>query len=245
MANTTYWDDSFPNTHNVSSLALDEAAAIFGSDLAPDFVLSVSPGIPTDKQIHTLKRIASRNASTASKIRTHLSSLRRAFSAPHLDNTMPNSPVVPTRSNTDPAVHNSGFNVSRTGTDTSTRSIEKERKHQTALRERLKNDFNDEGIYHRLELHQEGPDSKPYLNDVANADRAIKSAKTFLQLHQTQTTIKQLEARSSINSNSALSNDNEVPRCPSPETLPSDAQPPIFSNEHEDSITWHHEVTTT
>jgi len=47
IGSTTYFDDNFPNTHNVSRLALDEAAAFFGEKLAPEFILNISPGIPS------------------------------------------------------------------------------------------------------------------------------------------------------------------------------------------------------
>ncbi|KAJ9652359.1 hypothetical protein H2198_008398 [Neophaeococcomyces mojaviensis] len=137
IGETAYWDDSFPNTHNVSKIALDEAATIFGKELKPDFVLSISPGIPTQKEIDTLHRVASRNASTNLKIRYHFDSLRRALSGVGVLNPVPKLPVVSAHSQSSPELHGNEFNLGRTGTTSSISSIETERKHQESIKSSL------------------------------------------------------------------------------------------------------------
>lgn len=51
---TTFFDDTFPHAHPISSIALDEATALYGSQLEISVLLNVGPGIPSDNDCQEL-----------------------------------------------------------------------------------------------------------------------------------------------------------------------------------------------
>lgn len=51
---TTFFDDTFPHAHPISSLALDEAVALYGNHLEVSVLLNVGPGIPSDNDCQEL-----------------------------------------------------------------------------------------------------------------------------------------------------------------------------------------------
>lgn len=53
--NTTYSDDGFPNPHNITDLAMDEAYHIYGERPALSVIVNIGPGIPSDHDIEKLQ----------------------------------------------------------------------------------------------------------------------------------------------------------------------------------------------
>jgi len=200
IGSTTYWDDTFPHTHNVSALALDEAAALFdtngGAKTAPAFILSISPGIPTDDEIGCLQKCARKNASVTHRAKTAaMFHLRRVNSDRIMVNRGDAEPQDQ-KSQSCPTLPGHEFNVKRTDTNSSISSLKTERKHQKAIRTRLEHDFGDRQLYHRLELEQDDSIMKPYLNDITEPEKAMDLTKKYLMLPATLSIIESLVARS-------------------------------------------------
>ncbi|KAK5084628.1 hypothetical protein LTR05_005706 [Lithohypha guttulata] len=219
---TTYWDDSFPNTHNVSGLALDESSTIFGEHVAPQFVLSISPGIPTDKDIDTLRGIAHKNASTTFKVRHGLMSLpglRRVYSGNGTIKSPDHRPASEMRSQSAPTFSRFGVSVKRSNTGSSIESFEQERVHQKTIKHRLTDQFRDDTIYHRLELLADKSNERPYLDDIAAPERANKLADSFLKLPQTSHEIDRLISRCRIQVPDHENITENPERSPSPEQI--------------------------
>lgn len=192
MGETTYWDENFPETHDISGLALDEATAFFSETLAPQFVLHINPGIPTDHEIRSLQKVARRNISTTSRIQDAFRRASRTFSAG--DSTGSSSGPQSQRGRpskmTDEQYCEGRSSVRRRS---SASSMERAREHCRNIRTRLHNEFGDDTIYHRLELPPELQENKPsYLNDVAFPDRATSLATEFLKLRSSQHIIESL-----------------------------------------------------
>lgn len=191
---TTYFDDNFPNTHNVSRLALDEAAPFFGENVAPEFILNISPGIPSEKQIMSLQEVASKNGPAAFRFQFKL---RRAFSADGTTRTMARQILQPQRARSEDTVPSPGEAEQCLGRPNT--SFKHELKHQNLIREYLAQQFGSgcQHLYHRLDLGSQrgksGP--TPYLNDIAKREDAIKLADSFLKRPETQQLLTILTAR--------------------------------------------------
>ncbi|EXJ67176.1 uncharacterized protein A1O5_09823 [Cladophialophora psammophila CBS 110553] len=54
IGNTVFYDEIFPQSHPISSLALDEALRLYGEDLEISVLLNIGPGIPADKDCEEL-----------------------------------------------------------------------------------------------------------------------------------------------------------------------------------------------
>lgn len=188
-----YWDDSFPRTHNVSCLALDEAESLFGAYETLDFVLNISPGIPSPEDIKQLQRTASKNSSTSSKRGWKV---RKIFMPRGLAGLARRPTCPQIRAATIPMSDRELRERNRLddSTGTSYDAHEKERGHQYAIKQRLKEQEQRTGrnqIYFRLELTAQGGE-KPYLDDIAKPDRAMQLAHKFLEFKNTKDTISRL-----------------------------------------------------
>ncbi|KIX92306.1 uncharacterized protein Z520_12052 [Fonsecaea multimorphosa CBS 102226] len=54
IGDTVFFDEIFPQSHPISSLALDEALRIYGTDVEISVLLNIGPGIPVDKDCEEL-----------------------------------------------------------------------------------------------------------------------------------------------------------------------------------------------
>lgn len=185
----TYWDDSFPRTHNVSNLALDEADSIFGKASDLDFILNISPGVVSPADVDKLKRTASMHSSKAPTRRKW--SPKRFFSF----SKVTDDPQLQMWTEADPRTNGRRKYPERSDTSSSTSSDASERElgHQKAIRERLRHDprtADRHDIYFRLELTARG--DKPYLDDVAMPDHAMQLAHEYLQREDAKTTLRQI-----------------------------------------------------
>lgn len=238
IASTTYLDDTFPHTHNVSELALDEAAALFhtndGTKTAPAFILSISPGIPTDNEIGQLQKCARKNASITFRVRTAPRFyLRRAKTDEGMVNQVEPEPQDQKRSISCPALLGHEVSVKRTDTDSSISSVETERKHQEAIKDRLGRDFQDRTLYHRLELLQDKSVTKPYLNDIAEPERAMDLTERYLMLPATVSVIDRLVAKSRASSSTRSLSYTSQRRCETPQPTATTHLPiTTFAQDH-------------
>jgi hypothetical protein len=58
IAGTTYYDESFPQSHPVSRLALDEAIHLYGQRVDVSVLLNIGPGIPSEGDCRELDLMA-------------------------------------------------------------------------------------------------------------------------------------------------------------------------------------------
>ena len=54
VAKTTFFDETFPQSHPISSIALDEAIGLYGRGANISLLLNIGPGIPADKDCQEL-----------------------------------------------------------------------------------------------------------------------------------------------------------------------------------------------
>jgi len=235
IGSMTYWDDTFPHTHNVSELALDEAAALFdANDLtktAPAFVLSISPGIPTDDEIGCLQKCARKNASVTHRAKTTAMFHLRRVNSDRIMVNRGNAEPQDQKSKSCPTLPGHEFNVRRTDTSSSMSSFKTERKHQQAIKTRLGRDFGDRDLYHRLELEQDDSIRKPYLNDITEPDKAMDLTTRYLMLSTTQSVIESLVARSRGPSNSRSISYTSQRRSETPQPMTTPDLPDTISSQ--------------
>lgn len=193
----TYWDDSFPLTHNVSELALDEAASLFGKkrSMNLDFVLNISPGVVSKKDVDELSRQSSH---TSSRLRWKD---RRFFSSSRLHELTKLEKFVKKRraSYAGPGSVQNQPERSETSSSTSSDASQTEKGHQKAIKERLlayEATSQRKELYFRLELPAKS--EKPYLNDVGKPDLAMQLAQDFLGQGQTQIIMNTMIPQDSI-----------------------------------------------
>ena len=58
IGNTAFFDEKFPQSHPITSIALDEALGIFGTDVQMSVLLNIGPGIPSEKDRLTLEEMS-------------------------------------------------------------------------------------------------------------------------------------------------------------------------------------------
>ncbi|ETI29488.1 hypothetical protein G647_01941 [Cladophialophora carrionii CBS 160.54] len=58
IGNTTFFDETFPQSHPISSVALDEAKCLYGREVEISILLNIGPGIPADKDCQELDLMA-------------------------------------------------------------------------------------------------------------------------------------------------------------------------------------------
>jgi hypothetical protein len=54
IGNTTFFDETFPQSHPISSVALGEAKRLYGQEVEISILLNIGPGIPADKDCQEL-----------------------------------------------------------------------------------------------------------------------------------------------------------------------------------------------
>lgn len=195
-----YCDDNFPRTHNVSDLALDETISLFGKErgMRLDFVLNISPGVVSPKDVDELSRQVS--ASTRKrwwKARRFLSDSRLHERKEH----KVLASCVPIRGSSYSGQTYEAGRPGRSDTSSSTSSdaSQTERGHQKAIRERLlayAPTSGREELYFRLELSAKN--DKPYLNDIAKPELAMQLAQDFLHQSDTQSILDRMVPQTSI-----------------------------------------------
>ena len=223
IRNTVYWDDDFPNTHNVSALALDEAEKLCEArspETAPALVLNISPGLPTGRDVSVLRQCAWRNASVSHKAHYYLRRVLTWNGVPA--STTEQEPELQPRSQSMSMLDKlAPRTVTRSDTADSKNSQQSEKEHQRIIHARLRTKYDDEDIYHRLELPSEAQESRPYLNDVARPNQAIKLAQEYLMLPSTVQTINSLVSR--------VAGGSYRVRDITPETDPRSASPELIT----------------
>ncbi|EXJ59672.1 hypothetical protein A1O7_03818 [Cladophialophora yegresii CBS 114405] len=58
IGNTTFFDETFPQSHPISSIAFDEAKRLYGREVEISILLNIGPGIPADKDCQELDLMA-------------------------------------------------------------------------------------------------------------------------------------------------------------------------------------------
>ena len=183
FGSTTFLDTEFPNPHNITNLAIDEAYHLFGEKPPISMILNIGPGIPTDNDIKKL------------------SALSRTFSWPHITSirswrkqkaAQTSSPPISVASDIqEDQVPNRSDTTSSTGSASSL-AREVERGHEKHIRERLRREYNEPRIYHRLGMPVHDDLS---LNDVFFIGASNKAVDNFLADDMTKTLVQEAAQR--------------------------------------------------
>lgn len=170
IGSTTYSDNGFPNPHNITELAMDEAYHIYGKRPPLSVIVNIGPGIPSETDVVKLQKLS------------------RRFSWPYW---LPgiNKAILPTKSTRGSSATStprsscspkSVDSPDRTDTSSSSSSEaeEVERQMEANIKGRLENDYHDVKIFTRL-APPTAPD-KLALNDVQVISACSKEIDKFL-----------------------------------------------------------------
>lgn len=58
VGNTVFFDDTFPQSHPITLIALDEAFGIYGTDVPISVLLNIGPGIPSERDRQELEEMS-------------------------------------------------------------------------------------------------------------------------------------------------------------------------------------------
>lgn len=193
IGSTTYSDNGFPNPHNITDLAMDEAYHIYGPKAPLSVIVNVGPGIPSDNDILKLQ-VLGRTFSWPSWLPINTRVRLSPKSSPS------SSPTSSTKSSTELKDVVSPPR-SDTSSSASSEAEEVERQIEAAIKERLQRDYHDEGIFMRLAP----PPARDELalNDVDVISASSEEADRFLEKEETKDRLKEAARRYCINPTAA------------------------------------------
>lgn len=185
LGSTTYSDNGFPNPHNITDLALDEAYHIYGERPPLSVIVNIGPGIPSDNDIEKLQDLSrkfswpywlpgSSRTRSFSKIPTHTSPTSSAKTSDDLKFI-----ESPDRSDT--------------ASSASSEAEAVERKIEEAIKERLQEDYHDRKIFIRLAP----PPARDELalNDVEVISTSSEEVDKFLDKAETKKRLREAAER--------------------------------------------------
>lgn len=185
IGSTTYSDNGFPNPHNITDLAMDEAYHIYGEKPPLSAIVNIGPGIPSDHDVEKLQKLSrkfswpywlSGNTRTRSSLRN--SSNTSATSSATITGTQ-NLVESPNRSDT--------------SSSSSSEAEEVERQIEATIKERLQKDYHDRRIFMRLAP----PPARDELalNDVHAICASSEEVDKFLEQDETKERLKEAARR--------------------------------------------------
>ncbi|KAI1609601.1 hypothetical protein EDD37DRAFT_654558 [Exophiala viscosa] len=151
VGKSVFFDETFPQSHPISSMALDEALTVYGPDVEISVLLNIGPGIPSEQDCKTLDSMSI----------GPIARLTRKFSWPgRKEASLKGKKPVDNDSQNEVQQHDS------TPSTPSESALRLECQRRLDIRDRLKGLYGDSGAekYHHL-----GPDyslEKASLNDV-------------------------------------------------------------------------------
>ncbi|KEF62567.1 uncharacterized protein A1O9_00540 [Exophiala aquamarina CBS 119918] len=165
VGNTVFFDDTFPQSHPITLIGLDEAFAIYGKDVPISVLLNIGPGIPSERD-----RLELEEMSTSSMTR-----LARKFSWPPkgrhlsrigrlLSNTSDGQGTTPPARDEESTHSRSSLTV-----------LKLEGQRRDDIKQRLKELYGESGPDRYHHLGPEYSDDKASLNDVHALCRAWRS----------------------------------------------------------------------
>ena len=193
IGSTTYSDNGFPNPHNITDLAMDEAYHIYGKTPPLSVIVNIGPGIPSDSDIVKLQDIA-RKFSWPSWLPVN----NRTRPSPKSSSNT--SPVSSTKTSTDLKSVESPSR-SDTSSSASSEAEEVERQIEAAIKERLEEDYRDRKIFIRL---APPPACDEFaLNDVHVISASSEEVDKFLDKEETKDRLKEAARRYCVTSTAA------------------------------------------
>lgn len=181
IGSTTYSDNGFPNPHNITELAMDEAYHIYGEKPPMSIIVNIGPGIPSDHDVEKLQRLS------------------RKFSWPYWlsgsNRTGSTKNSTPTTSPTSSATTTSEAKWvespvrSDTSSSASSEAEKVEREIEANIIERLHKDYANREIFIRL-APPPAPDELA-LNDVHVIGASSEEVDKFLQQDTTKESLRE------------------------------------------------------
>jgi hypothetical protein len=156
VGNTVFFDDTFPQSHPITLMALDEAFGIYGSDVPISVLLNIGPGIPSERDRQELEEM-----SVSSMTR-----LARKFSWPPKGRRLSVIGKLLSNTSEDQETRSSASDEQSTHSSSSVTVLKLEGQRRDDIKQRLQELYGESGAekYHHL-----GPDysvDKSSLNDV-------------------------------------------------------------------------------
>jgi hypothetical protein len=193
IGSTTYSDNGFPNPHNITDLALDEAYHLYGEKPPLSVIVNIGPGIPSDHDVEKLQNLSRK----FSWPYWFSSSNRTKLSLKSTPNTSPAS--------SSPIDSEWQLTESPSRSDTSSSSGSKaekvERQIEATIKQRLQMDYKNRKIFMRLAP----PPARDELalNDTHVIGASSKAVDEFLEQDTTKERLREAARRYCIASSSA------------------------------------------
>jgi hypothetical protein len=193
IGSTTYSDNGFPNPHNITELALDEAYHIYGDKPPLSMVVNIGPGIPSDHDVEKLQQLS------------------RKFSWPSwLSSSTKSGSSLKSSSNTSPTSHTNTISDAKfvesparsdTSSSSSSEAEEVERQIEATIKNRLQRDYHSRKIFMRLAP----PPARDELalNDVQVIRASSQEVDKFLQKDGTKERLREAARRYCVASNAS------------------------------------------
>lgn len=182
IGSTTYSDNGFPNPHNITDLALDEAYHIYGEKPPLSVVVNIGPGIPSEHDVKKLQRLARKFSWPY-----WLPSVNRA--RPSLKSSPSTSPTSSITSTSDPISMESP-NRSDSSSSSSSEAEQAERQIEANIERRLDNDYRTQKMYTRLAPTAAGDDLA--LNDVQVILASSKDVDQYFESDVTKERVREV-----------------------------------------------------
>lgn len=186
----TYSDMGFPNPHNITSLALDEAYHIYGEKPPLSVIVNIGPCIPSDNDVEKLQAL-SRRFSWPYWLQGHN---RRNTSLKGSSSTSPTSTIMIGN------LKNFAESPERSETSSSSSSEAEqvELRIEGNIKQRLQTDYNDSKIFMRLAP----PPARDELalNDVRVISQSSKEIEKFLGRNETKQSLRDAAERCCVSS---------------------------------------------
>jgi hypothetical protein len=186
IGSTSFFDKGFPNPHNISSLALDEAYQICGGKPRISVMVNVGPGIPSPKDVKELEQMSIKAVSRKFSWPS-MSSFRKWGSGPAGSDLS----VANVRSLPDGEEQPKRTDTTSSSASSCSRASEEERKLEAGIKGRLDEMYGPGGRakYHRIGPTHFAGDSVA-LNDVSAVDVSDEEMDKFLDMEETKDLVR-------------------------------------------------------
>jgi hypothetical protein len=185
IGSTTFSDNGFPNPHNITDLAMDEAYHVYGEKPPMSMIVNIGPGIPSDHDVEKLQKLSRRFSwadwwSSSSSSRSSSTKSTSSASTP-ASSALTGAQLTETPSRVD------------TSSSSSSEAEEVERQLESTVKDRLEKDYQGRKIYMRLAP----PPARDELalNDVLVICASSEEVDKFLELDQTKDLLREAARR--------------------------------------------------
>lgn len=146
IGSTTFSDNGFPNPHNITELAMDEAYHLYGEKPPLSVIVNIGPGIPSDNDVEKLQNL-SRKFSWPNWLSISSSSSRSRSSEKISSSN--SSPTSSTSTTSDPKLTQPPWR-SDSSSSSSSEAEQVERRIEANIKTRLRKEYHGGKIFVRL-----------------------------------------------------------------------------------------------